>query len=130
MNLFENVSQLDRFEIKTKLIQFSINVPDNEGTEKMKNILKKVLLEEILKTDIDNKSYYSSRLKEVIDYLFLGSNSEKYLCCLAGCRYHGERHRDYVMHIKRCHPNLKTILCNFKKQCKLSFTGIESLLNI
>ena len=128
VQLLESVYLLDRFELDTRLRQYNFDVPENEDTEKMRLLLKQVLLEEILKSDIDNRNYFSNYLKEVVDHLFLGITSEKYQCCFAGCRYYGQRHRFYVLHIKRCHPNMKTIVCNFRKRCKLSFTGIESLV--
>ena len=127
VKLFENIGKLDRFELKTKLMHYSLEVSVNKYIEYSRNILKKVVLEEILKSEVQNRNYYSACLKEVIDHFYLGS-SEKFLCCLAGCRFHGVRHRDYVVHLKRCHPNLSNILCNFKNKCKQCFTGIDSLL--
>ena len=48
-HIFENILRLDRFELIAKLNLFLINVNDSEETEKMRNLLRKVVLEEILK---------------------------------------------------------------------------------
>ena len=78
VQLLESVYLLDRFELDTRLRQYNFDVPENEDTEKMRLLLKQVLLEEILKSDIDNRNYFSNYLKEVVDHLFLGITSEKY----------------------------------------------------
>ena len=46
---FQCILQFDRMEIKTMLTRFSISISDVQTTERLRLILKKVLLEEIMK---------------------------------------------------------------------------------
>ena len=47
--MFDLILTLDRFEIKQNLIKFSIEALTNENTERLRLLLKKALIEEILK---------------------------------------------------------------------------------
>jgi len=67
--------------------------------------LKKAILEEILKTDVPNRNFYVKSLNETIDQLILGFVEKGYPCCYVGCRYLGEKHSNYVRHLKVSHPN-------------------------
>ena len=126
ISLFENILRLDRFELISKLNLFLINVNDTEETEKMRNLLRKVVLEEILKnSETIDRDFYALRLQQVIDQLNLDSEVPGYPCVYIGCRYHADRHRSFVVHIKRCHPNIKHIKCNFKKRCNQTFPGVD-----
>ena len=130
ISLFENISRLDRFELIAKLNQFLINVNDSEATEKMRNLLRKAVLEEILKnSETIDRQFYALRLHQVIDQLNLDSEIPGYPCVFIGCRYQADRHRSFVVHIKRCHPNIKHVKCNFKKRCDQTFPGVDELVN-
>ena len=86
---------LDRFELEANLNLFSVIVNEGDQTEKLRNCLKKVVLEEILKAPgLANKSIYSNCLKSVIDDLFQESSGKGYSCFLVGCRFKAERHRN------------------------------------
>ena len=123
----EKIPKFDRFELKSKLFRFSISVSETEETTKMKNLLKKVVLEELLKSNV-NRDFYVKAYKEAIDQLNLGSSETGYPCCLVGCRFLGDKHLKYVRHIKQCHPNMKKIVCNFQKKCERSFSCVEDLV--
>ena len=131
INLFENIHKLDRFELVSKLDQLLVDVSNSDATtEKLRNLLRKVVLEEILKSsDIADKSHFASRLQVVIDLLNSEGNVNGYPCAFSGCRYQADRHRSYIIHIKKCHPTMKDIECNFKKICKQRFVGSEELVN-
>ena len=66
VEVFENIQSFDRFELKTHLHRFSIEVNEDEDTVRLRQLVKKVILEEILKSEISNKSYYSQCLKETV----------------------------------------------------------------
>ena len=119
---------MDLFQIKSNLDLFSIEYHQSDGQEKLRMKLKKSILEEILKSDVEARDFYETCLKET-DMTLLGSSRESgYPCCLAGCNYISERHRTYIRHLKRAHPNVKSVLCNFKKKCQRNFSSLEALV--
>ena len=63
MKMLENVGQMDRFELNSSLHQFSVEVTDSEETQTMRNLLKKAVVEELLKTNVVNKSKYMKILE-------------------------------------------------------------------
>ena len=63
MDMLRNLLKFDRFELKSSLMLFSIKVSEMEDSERMRNILRKVLLEELLKTNISNRNHYVTCLK-------------------------------------------------------------------
>ena len=65
--MLDNVKDLDRLQIRNRLAQFSVSVYDNEDTEQMRRILTKVILEEILKCDVQNRDCYTRMLQKVLD---------------------------------------------------------------
>ena len=127
----ENLPGLDRFQLISHLFKFSIKYEEDEDTEKMRTLLKKAVVEELLKTNLSDKDKdsYESLLIATRRQLHFGAMEKGYGCCFAGCRFIGEKHYSYVRHVKQCHPNVKDVLCNFKKQCLQRFVSVESLIN-
>ena len=126
--LFHSVVHLDLHEVKHYLQNFNLEFLEVEDYETLCNKLKKYLLREILKSSEINREYYESCLASVNVSLNIRSASViGYPCELLGCRFFGKRHKDYVGHLKRCHPTLDSVMCNFKKSCKRKFTSIENL---
>ena len=125
----ENLPGLDRFQLISHLFKFSIEYGEDEDTEKMRTLLKKAVVEELLKTNISDKDSYESLLIATRRQLHFGAMEKGYGCCFAGCRFIGEKHYSYVRHVKQCHPNVKDVLCNFKKKCLQRFVSVESLIN-
>ena len=118
---------MDLIQIKTNLDLFSVQY-DQDESEMIRNVLKKYLLTEILKSPEHANSDF---LKTCLNETDLALNSRKqlgYLCVFVGCKYQGSRHHRYVMHVKKEHPNLKNIPCNFQKRCKQIFGSIEGLV--
>ena len=127
--MLDNVKDLDRLQIRNRLAQFSVSVYDNEDTEQMRRILTKVILEEILKCDVQNRDCYTRMLQKVLDETYYGADiNEQYLCCIPGCRYRCGKHKQYIVHIKNCHPRLKTIVCNFRKSCMVRFDKFDDFM--
>ena len=127
---FQNILNLDVIQIKSKLDLFSVQFSEDDSPEKLRNLLKKSLLEEILKAEIEDRQFYEVCLNETIVSLAFAASGRKpeYSCCLIGCKFQTERHRDYIIHIRRHHPNIKKITCNFRKQCLRIFTGMDQLV--
>ena len=103
VKMFENISSLDRFQILSNLDRFSSTVQVNEDTEKLRLVLKKVLLEEIIKSKYGDQNFYITSLNEISNAL--AHNRSDYSCSLVGCRFHDVLHRNYIVHLKRDHPN-------------------------
>ena len=126
--MLENISQFDRFELKSKLHQLSVEVADNEETGTMRNLLKKAIVEELLKSNVGNKLHYQNILQVTKNQLHHAYQQKGYPCTLVGCRFIGKRHSFYVKHLKQSHPNITNILCNFKKNCNQRFGSVEDLV--
>ena len=81
IKIFESILNLDRFQIKMHMNRYSIEIHQDEVTERLRMILKKVVIEEILKAGCENSNFYRVYLKETIDSLAIGSAVESgYLC--------------------------------------------------
>ena len=129
--LFENILNLDRITIKMHLDHLLLEISDSENTEKLRLLLKKTLLEEIMKTDCVDQTFYRTCLNETrstLENMEYGSIDTKYQCCYVGCRFQGDRHRNYVIHLRREHPNIEKVVCNFRKECKQVFAGVNDLI--
>ena len=127
--MFDLILTLDRFEIKQNLIKFSIKALTNENTERLRLLLKKALIEEIIKGGVVDDDFYKTCLEETSNALSLDGQADAgYPCTLVGCRFKGERHRQYLVHLKRDHPRLKNVLCNFKKTCRRTFSTVDLLV--
>ena len=129
--LFDSILILDRFEIKAHLTRFSSTFLQNEDTEKLRLILKKIILEEVLKEPTVEEYFYQTCLNETNAALALGGTpvNSGYACCLVGCRFTGQRHRLYMIHLKRNHPNIRQVNCNFQKICRRTFTSVDALIS-
>ena len=89
------VDQMDRFQIIGELSRFRLPVLSNENDIRDKLRLKKVIIEEILKTDdVEDKEFYMESLTSISRQL--NDKIKLFGCCLAGCRFEAPRHRDYV----------------------------------
>ena len=127
IEIVTDVHEFDILEIKCKLDFYSIQYDQDEGRERLKHLLLKFLLIEILKSDSVNKEYFSDKLQVTLDFLRLQAASG-YPCFLIGCRFWSEDHRKYVRHVKRCHPTSSNIICNFRKSCTRRFSNFDDLL--
>ena len=125
IQVFQNILNLDHVQIKTYLGQYSLAFDQNESIEKLRNMLKKRVTEEILKetTKDKEKEFYLRSLAETVSFLNIRGIQDGggYSCFLLGCSFRDVRHYNYIRHLKRCHPNLKNVLCNFKKKCLRRF---------
>ena len=128
VKLFQNIVNLDRVELLVNIARLSVNYVPEWDTEKLRLLLKQAVIEEILKTDCD-KIFYGTCLDETKVAINNWGNVETgYPCCILGCRFIGDRHRNYVLHLKKNHLNLKHVLCNFMRTCRRNFSSIDSLI--
>jgi hypothetical protein len=110
---FHSIQNLDIIQIKSNLDLFTQSYHQSDEIEKLRNLLKKELLVEILKSDHADKEFFSTCLEET-NKLIDSVPAIGYPCVLVGCKFVGKRHTSYVMHIKKTHPSLKGVKCNFK----------------
>lgn len=85
--LLENLPGLDQFQLISHLFKFSIEFGEDEDTEKMRTLLKKAVVEELLKTIISDKDSYESLLIATRRQLHFGAMEKGYGCCCAGCPF-------------------------------------------
>ena len=126
--MLNNIRNLDRLEILVNLERMAASFSQDWDVEKLRLLLKKALLEEILKTDIDQHLYVTCLEETLIAINEWGVVDSGYPCCILGCRYKGPEHRNYVGHLKKNHANLKNVLCNFKRECKRRFSSLDDLV--
>ena len=119
---------MDLLQIKTHLDLFHHQYDQEEDIERLRNILKKALAEEICKSDlnVENKLFFETCLQEIRSWL--STVDTGFPCCLIGCKFIGDRHRNYVAHIRKDHPNAQNIVCNFKRKCRRSFSSVTGLI--
>ena len=125
--IFHNISNLDVFQLKANMDLYSLPYSQYEGIEKLRLNLKKYLLEEILKTDHLERNFFQTCLVETLENLSVG-RSVGYPCVFVGCKYQAPKHRSFIIHLKRNHPNIKNIRCNFRKMCKRNFSVVDDLI--
>ena len=122
----EQVEQMDRFQVVSELNRFFVHNIKQDELNLMKLHLKRVLLQEIMKVEVDDRNNYKERLASTVRLLEYKSNL--YGCFLIGCRFEGNGHREYVKHIRTSHPQIVNVICNFRHRCVRSFLTIEDLL--
>ena len=126
-SLLSVVHTLDLVQVTSKLDWFSQEYNQYDDIERLRILLKKYILTEILKDERVDVELYRNCLKHC--EVTLRSRSESgFPCAFIGCRHNGQRHRDYVLHLKKVHPNIKNIVCNYGKKCLRRFDSIEGLI--
>ena len=123
--LFSKVDDMDNFEVRTQLNRLLVGEVPGDNFIQMRLKLKRVLLEEILKVETENRIYlnYLSEINKA-----LPQKPKGYSCCLTGCRFEGRDHKAYVRHIKLTHPRVTNISCKFRHCCSRNFASIENLI--
>ena len=122
-NTLENVGAMDRLQLLNELHSFSVPVHSDDSIMKLRNLTRRALLEEIVKSD--NSSYFHQKMLKVCESLKV--NETGFKCCLPGCRASLDRHERYVRHLKHDHPNIVEMKCNFGKTCPRIFHCINRL---
>lgn len=96
-----------------------------DDVDKKKRIVVKHVLLQLL-TEEPNNLHYQELLEETDGWLGL-KKLAGYSCSITGCSFRGERHRDYLRHLKNNHFICQSLSCNFGKTCKQRFSSIEEL---
>ena len=126
ITLLRSLHHYDVIQIKTHLDYLEVEYFSNDETEYLRNLLKRHILIEILKAeDVPEKEYYVRCLQEM--NLLTEHKTSGYPCQLVGCKFVANQHSKYVLHVKKCHPNIRKVKCNFKKLCLRNFDSIEAL---
>ena len=95
---FHSIQNVDIIQIKSNLDLFTQSYHQSDKIEKLRNLLKKELLVEILKSDHADKEFFSTCLEET-NKLIDSVPAIGYPCVLVGCKFVGKRHTSYVMQI-------------------------------
>ena len=125
--LWNNCEEKDVIEIKYHLNRFGLTDAHEDDLEQMKVQLKIAVLEEILKTEVQQRDYFEKCLAALKQKL--KRKQSGYDCCFSGCTFRTKKHRSLVAHMKSTHPRATLIKCNFKKLCIRVFDKIEDLIN-
>ena len=84
-------------------------------------------IEQILREENEDRQYYLDLLKD-IESTWNEKTSSKYSCCLIGCLFETDKHRSYILHIKKVHRTCKRISCKFAHQCDRQFSSYDLLI--
>ena len=124
-SILNTVDKMDRFQLVSELAKYSAadQCFENFGYQKLK--LKNILLDEILKMEVQNKSYFKTIQESILTELKM--RPRMYTCSLVGCRFEASRHRDYVKHIRCAHPRLVRVECKYVK-CPRIFSSVVDLI--
>ena len=125
-------NQLDRVKLLSNLIKFKVSFNEESSTIILKYKLKLALLENIILTERnENEKVDFNRLKkETEDYLkyhHAQLSKVSFKCTLAGCLYECNRHRDYLRHLQRVHPQLLQCWVLFLVNVLFLSVGVHSL---
>ena len=116
----------DKFEVMSLARKFDINLESESSFSQQKYILQKHVLENILKEDESDR--YSQLLKET-NQLCSFKSPPGYSCCLIGCTFRADRHRNYVKHVQQVHSTYHKFSCQFGHKCTREFSSIIMLID-
>ena len=100
--------------IRRNLDLFSQAYDTLDDIHRLRNLLRKCLLTEILKVEEENRDFFLRCLNET-DCKLNSRSDPGFPCALIGCRYLGKRHRDYVVHLKNLILTLRTSFAIFRR---------------
>lgn len=121
------LNQMDLFELKRTLNKMASHEEPETSFSKLKLQVERALLVNIAKDGEILSDVGLGRIKEIETILRIQSSG--YACYLSGCQFTGERHRDYVRHIKSVHLCASNIICNFKHVCLRRFRSVDDLVH-
>ena len=101
-------------EIKFHLNLFSQQIQDTEGTAKLRNLLKKHLLTEIMKSGEDQE-FYRICLAETNNALNIGNKETGYRCMLVGCKFLAKRHQNLCSAFEEVSSKSEKCMLQFQK---------------
>ena len=118
--------RVDQFEVLDIARKFSISLSQDHSISQQTFVIQKFVLQQLTKAESDENEYYSRLLIETESHLSIKCPSS-YSCCLVGCLFSTELHRNYLKHLKTVHLNYDRLVCNFKKSCKRQFSTFSLL---
>ena len=127
LNLLSSVGEMDIIQLKYYLSRFLLSEAQDDGIEQMRLQVKSLLLQELLKLEVENKEYYKRLLTQTVQ--LLKKKRTGYECCYSGCRFQASRHRAYVRHVKLTHPRVENVKCNYQSVCIRVFANIRDLIS-
>ena len=118
-------NQIDEFEVLFLAQQVSLDLQEENSFSQRKYAVLQAILQQIVK--VDGSDYYLRLLEETSQNL-KRKKPIKYLCCLAGCLFQANRHREYLQHLKRVHSTHSELYCNFMHKCMRQFSNMDLLV--
>jgi hypothetical protein len=118
-------NQIDEFEVLFLAQKLSLDLTEESSFSQQKYAVLKAILQQIVKV---NGSDYYVRLLEETSKNLKRKKPTKYLCCLAGCLFQSNKHREYLQHLKRVHSTHNELSCNFMHKCMRQFSNMDLLV--
>ena len=125
-------NQMDRISLMNSLLKFKVNFSEESTSMILSYRLRLVLLERLVvqEDNIMRKADYQRLKCEAENYLKYHQEklvSAKYKCSLAGCLFECTRHRDYLRHVNKVHPNERNMKCQYGLTCTQAFSSLVLL---
>ena len=125
-------NQLDRANLLSNLRKYKVSFDEESSFVILKYKLKLKLLENISHGDCDvNERVDIDRMKKETEEFLKFHNEKlsrvKFKCTLAGCLFECGKHRDYIRHLQRVHPQETNLGCQYGFICKSAFASISLL---
>ena len=126
-------NQLDRANLLSNLRKYKVSFDEESSFVILKYKLKLKLLENISHGDCDvNERVDIDRMKKETEEFLKFHNEKlsrvKFKCTLAGCLFECGKHRDYIRHLQRVHPQETNLGCQYGFICKSAFASISLML--
>ena len=118
--------ECDQFEILSLGNKFQVELQNESSFSRQKYLLQEHLIECIVREDKD--PYYARLLEETVGLCRL-RRPQGYHCCLAGCSFKADKHKNYVHHLQKVHSNFHKLACKYKHECKREFSNIQQLID-
>lgn len=119
-------NECDQFEILSFGNKFQVDLQKESSFSRQKYLLQKHIIECIIRED--RNDYYARLLEETVGLCQL-RRPQGYHCCLAGCCFKADRHKNYVQHLQKVHSNFHKLACKYKHECKREFSNIPDLID-
>ena len=118
-------NEFDQFEVLGLAQKLALDIQNESDFSQQQYVLQKCVLEHIIKSD---SSVYYMRLLEETTRMIHRKQDNKYSCCLVGCLFQSNKHRDYLQHLKKVHSTHKELVCNFMYSCSRQFSTMDLLI--
>ena len=124
-------NHLDRVTIIYNLKKLKVDFDDEAPFVVLKYKLQLLIIENICKEIHQDQNVYFARLKQetekLLEFHHQKLDKRMFKCCLVGCLYKCNRHRNYIRHVKHAHSRESNLVCQFGMVCTRTFSSMDLL---